>query len=174
MTLGPRDCDRTSAATDAPSTSGRPSVGVSPPTTSTSPNWMMSPGSPAIFSTFSVSSATTRYCLPPVLMTANILSSFVPWLDQPVKERAGPASCYVGFWQVFQWPEATKTRACRLQRARTARCLWRDKPARVKERGAAANYLIKTIICQTRNISPGSHVHPQAPEGKYGRHTHHT
>src|SRR6266576_1824610 len=35
---------------------------------------MISPGSPATFSTFSLSSAATRYCLPPVLMTANIFS----------------------------------------------------------------------------------------------------
>src|SRR4029077_19607441 len=36
---------------------------------------MMSPGSPAPFSTLNLSSATTRYCLPPVLMTANIFPS---------------------------------------------------------------------------------------------------
>src|SRR2546423_1249775 len=36
---------------------------------------MISPGSPATFSTFNLSSAATRYCLPPVLMTANIFPS---------------------------------------------------------------------------------------------------
>jgi hypothetical protein len=35
---------------------------------------MISPGAPATFSTFSLSSAATRYCLPPVLMTAKHFS----------------------------------------------------------------------------------------------------
>src|SRR5262245_63386871 len=73
MTLGPRPCSTTSAATEAPSTVGVPIVAGSPPTTSTSPNWTISPGSPLIFSTFRRSSAATRYCFPPVLMTANIV-----------------------------------------------------------------------------------------------------
>jgi hypothetical protein len=58
-----------------PATVGVPSVTLSPPTTSTSPNVMMVPTSPSTFSTFSLSSAATRYCLPPVLMTANISPS---------------------------------------------------------------------------------------------------
>src|SRR5215467_12014623 len=73
ITLGPRPCSSTSPATVAPATVGVPSVGVSPPTTSTSPNSTTSPGLPATFSTLSTSSAATRYCLPPVLMTANIV-----------------------------------------------------------------------------------------------------
>src|SRR5262245_33770230 len=73
ITLGPRPCSTTSAATEAPATVGVPIVAESPPTTSTSPNWTISPGSPLIFSTFSKSSAATRYCFPPVLMTANIV-----------------------------------------------------------------------------------------------------
>src|SRR2546422_832008 len=75
MTFGPRPCSRTSAATEAPEMLGAPRVTLSPPTTRTSPNWMISPGSPLTFSTLITSSATTRYCLPPVLMTANIVLS---------------------------------------------------------------------------------------------------
>ncbi len=73
MTFGPRPCSSTSAATEAPATAGAPMVTLSPPTTSTSPNWTISPGSPATLSTLITSSAATRYCLPPVRMTANIV-----------------------------------------------------------------------------------------------------
>src|SRR5262249_43326859 len=66
-------CSTPWGATEAPATVGVPSVAESPPTPSTSPNWTISPGSPLIFSTFSRSSAATRYCFPPVLMTANIV-----------------------------------------------------------------------------------------------------
>ena len=66
MTLAPRPCSRTSAATEAPAMVGTPSVTSSPPTTRTSPNWTISPGSPLTFSTLITSSAATRYCLPPV------------------------------------------------------------------------------------------------------------
>src|SRR5262249_59992723 len=44
-----------------------------PPTTKTSPNCTISPGEPLTLSTLITSSAATRYCLPPVLMTANIV-----------------------------------------------------------------------------------------------------
>src|SRR4029450_9043013 len=71
--LGPRPCSTTSAATEAPATVGAPSVVVSPPTTSTSPSWTISPAPPLIFPPLSRSSAATRYCFPPVLMTANIV-----------------------------------------------------------------------------------------------------
>src|SRR6202035_1848977 len=54
---------------------GAPSVTLSPPTTSTSPNSTISPSSPFNLATLSTSSAATRYCLPPVLKTANIFSS---------------------------------------------------------------------------------------------------
>ena len=88
---------------------------LSPPTTSTSPNWMISPGSPATFSTFNLSSAATRYCLPPVLMTANIFPSCsVPRLGRPSRVL-GAASCSVGLFECFRRPEAAKTqneRAC--------------------------------------------------------------
>src|SRR4029079_67569 len=49
-----------------------PSWGASPPTTRTSPNSTISPGWPLTLSTRMTSSAATRYCFPPVLMTANI------------------------------------------------------------------------------------------------------
>src|ERR1700693_241226 len=51
---------------------GAPSVTLSPPTTKTSPNSTISPSSPFNLATLSTSSAATRYCLPPVLKTANI------------------------------------------------------------------------------------------------------
>src|SRR6202035_4574576 len=73
MTFGPRPCSRISPATLAPATAGVPSTGVSPPTTSTSPNSTTSPGWPASLATCSTSSRATRYCLPPVLMTANLV-----------------------------------------------------------------------------------------------------
>src|SRR5579863_2020335 len=72
MILGPRPCSRTWAATVAPEIVGVPSVTLSPPTTRTSPNSTISPGSPLTVATFRTSSAATRYCLPPVLKTANI------------------------------------------------------------------------------------------------------
>src|SRR4029077_10387123 len=75
MIFGPRAWSRTSAATVAPATVGAPSVTPSPPTTKTSPNSTISPGSPLTLPTLTTSSAATRYCLPPVLTTANM---FVP------------------------------------------------------------------------------------------------
>src|SRR5215468_3871776 len=72
MTFGPRPCSTTSAATEAPATVGAPRVTASPPMRSTSSNLIVSPGWASILSTSSTSWATTRYCFPPVLMTANI------------------------------------------------------------------------------------------------------
>src|SRR5580704_3385846 len=73
MIFGPRPCWSTSAATEAPAMVGVPSVTLSPPTTRTSPNCTISPGSPLSRSILSMSWAATRYCLPPVFMTANIV-----------------------------------------------------------------------------------------------------
>src|SRR5664279_321467 len=73
MTFGPRLCCSTSAATVAPATVGAPSTGESPPTKRTSPSCTIVPTSPAILPISSTSSGTTRYCRPPVLMTANIV-----------------------------------------------------------------------------------------------------
>src|SRR5712675_2364477 len=85
ITLGPRPCSTTSAATEAPVTVGVPIVTVSPPTISTSANLIVRPASPSTFSTFNKSLAVTRYCLPPVLMTANIFLSSCsnPGLGRP-------------------------------------------------------------------------------------------
>ena len=69
---------------------GADSVTLSPPTTKTSPNSTISPGSPLILSTWSTSSAATRYCLPPVLKTANIFFSV---FDPGARIISGPASC---------------------------------------------------------------------------------
>ena len=102
-----------------PRRSGCPSVTLSPPTTSTSPNWMISPGSPAIFSTFNLSSAATRYCLPPVLMTANIFPSCsFPALGIPARLLV-QSVCLSGFGR----SEAAETQSERARRARRARCL---------------------------------------------------
>ena len=57
----------------APAMVGAPTCGLSPPSISTSPNSTMSPGSRSMPSILILSSAATRYCLPPVLMTANIV-----------------------------------------------------------------------------------------------------
>src|SRR6185295_18134226 len=59
---------------------------------------MISPGSPAIFSTLILSSAATRYCLPPVLMTANIFFLvFVSALGNPA--RLLVQSVCLRFWR---------------------------------------------------------------------------
>src|SRR6266568_3611735 len=85
MIFGPRACWRTSAATVAPATVGAPRLTLSPPTTRTSPNSTISPGSPLTLPTLSTSSAATRYCLPPVLNTANM---FVPRSKPDVRVAA--------------------------------------------------------------------------------------
>src|SRR6185369_17613135 len=93
---------------------------------------MISPGAPATFSTFSLSSAATRYCLPPVLMTANIFSLvFGPAAQGDLRGSLGPASCSVGLFEVF-------TRRRRQKRMRTGRgppraMLMAGEPGPVKE-----------------------------------------
>src|SRR5262249_52440953 len=64
---------------------------LSPPTTNTSPNCTISPGLPLTFSTLITSSAATRYCLPPVLMTANMALSSVRYGASVY----GAASCHL-------------------------------------------------------------------------------
>ena len=57
----------------APATSGLPKVTPSsPPTMSTSPKAICVAGGAVEFSTWRTSAAATLYCLPPVLITANI------------------------------------------------------------------------------------------------------
>ena len=73
---------------------GEPIVTLSPsPWASTRPISTIWPTSPATRSISSVSSAATRYCLPPVLMTANIicLSLFVRPCGLPARRESGPA-----------------------------------------------------------------------------------
>src|SRR5947209_2015963 len=119
MTFGPRPWSSTSAATEAPETVGLPNVTLSPPTTSTSPNWTISPGSPATFSTFNLSSAATRYCLPPVLMTANIFPSCSYSAAQATsKGSLGPASCSVGLFEVLATGERSDSGKNASERAR--------------------------------------------------------
>ena len=77
ITLASRVCSTTSPATLAPATVGVPTITLSPPTMSTSANSMRSPGAPLILSIVITSFSATRYCLPPVLMTANIVLSLV-------------------------------------------------------------------------------------------------
>src|SRR5215207_7722601 len=74
MTFSPRVCSTTSPATVTPSTRGAPTwVEPSFVTMRTWSNVTAAPGSPASVATVMTSLAATRYCLPPVLITANIL-----------------------------------------------------------------------------------------------------
>src|SRR5690606_34020223 len=58
----------------APAMVGAPRVTpLSPPSISTSPNFTFEPASPSSFSTTMTSPGWTRYCLPPVLITAYML-----------------------------------------------------------------------------------------------------
>ena len=85
MTFGARPCSTTSAMTLAPERSGVPSFGLlSPPATiRTSVNSTWAPASPGSFSMVTTSFGATRYCLPPVLMTAYIID----FLDLSYDER---------------------------------------------------------------------------------------
>jgi len=73
MILSSRSCAITVAVTEASATVGDPSKRLpSPPTASTSVNVTVPPASASSFSTFSTAFGVTRYCFPPVRMTANI------------------------------------------------------------------------------------------------------
>ena len=77
MTLSSRSCAITVAVTEAPATIGEPTVRLpSPPTASTSVKVTVPPASASSFSTFSTAFGVTRYCFPPVRMTANMGSNF--------------------------------------------------------------------------------------------------
>src|SRR3990167_10072772 len=72
-TLSPRPCATIVAFTEAPISKGLPTDSLSPSATiSTLSSSMALPTSPGMISTFKVSPDVTRYCLPPVLMTAYI------------------------------------------------------------------------------------------------------
>ncbi len=74
MTFGPRVCSTISPTTLAPATCGAPTRLVSPSNSaSTSSNTTCEPASPGSAMTVIFLSAATVYCLPPVLMTANIV-----------------------------------------------------------------------------------------------------
>ena len=139
--------------------SGRRASRLSPPTTRTSPNSTISPGSPLTLSTLSTSSAATRYCLPPVLKTANI---FCPRVRSRYSEQVR-----TGFLQSFllllearadrpQQPPATRRgsyggppsrcqempKPCRFARkkrlrARASRCGGVDGSVRISSSGSA-------------------------------------
>src|SRR5277367_2312705 len=76
MILAARLCSTTVALTAAPASTGAPVATSAPsPIISTSSRSMTVPGSPASFSTAMTSSLATLYCLPPVLITANMVSA---------------------------------------------------------------------------------------------------
>src|SRR5712664_3524197 len=78
-TLSPRPCDTTVAFTSAPDTSGDAvKVGAPLPTSSTSSNETAAPTSAESASTRSLAPDSTRYCLPPDLITAYIVSCGKP------------------------------------------------------------------------------------------------
>src|SRR6266404_1082487 len=73
MILSARFCSTTVALTEAPSSNGAPVATSAPsPIISTSASSTVAPGSAASFSTEMTSSLATLYCLPPVLITANM------------------------------------------------------------------------------------------------------
>src|SRR5262249_23304539 len=84
--FGERSCATIFASTFAPPTSGVPTFTPSPsPTRSTSLKVTASPTLPASFSTRSRSPCATRYCFPPVLMTAYMKSPAL--LGEPGEPR---------------------------------------------------------------------------------------
>jgi hypothetical protein len=76
----------TVAGTEASATIGEPMVRLpSTPTASTSVNVMVPPAAASSFSTFRTALGVTRYCFPPVRMTANMGPNF-PETMQPQGE----------------------------------------------------------------------------------------
>ena len=71
---------------------GVPVLGLSPPSRITPESSMISPGLPAIFSISMTSFGATRYCLPPVRMTAN-MSVIRPnsGLERPAPQAREPS-----------------------------------------------------------------------------------
>src|SRR5580692_10864997 len=95
MTLSSRSCAITVAVTEAPAITGAPSVRLpSLPTASTSVNVTVAPGSASNFSTFSTASGVTRYCFPPVRITANISAG--PFGQRPSGRQESPAAGEAG------------------------------------------------------------------------------
>src|SRR3546814_16856453 len=74
MILSPRVCSTTSPATQTPSTKGEPDLAPAPsPHIRTDSKAPTSPAPPSSFSTTITPSLATLYCLPPVLLPANIV-----------------------------------------------------------------------------------------------------
>src|SRR5580765_4454279 len=86
--LSRRPCATTLAATAAPLTVGAPTLTPSPePSRSTWSKLTAAPTSASSFSTRRVSPCATRYCLPPVMMTAYIGHSSVVILASAVQRQ---------------------------------------------------------------------------------------
>ena len=89
MILGALPCSSTSAVTWAPSTRGEPIFG-SPPSSPTMSTWskaMVSPTSPSRRSTLTTWPEATRYCFPPVRITA-YMSEHDPSAGRTTRPRA--------------------------------------------------------------------------------------
>src|SRR5512142_1617061 len=83
-----------------PFSNGLPSFTSAPwPTRSTSPNSTVAPGSASSFSTRSTPSFVTRYCLPPVAMTAYIVDESRARVERPRILLAHPAGVKRAFPQ---------------------------------------------------------------------------
>ena len=91
MTLSSRSCAITVAVTAAPATVGAPTLTpASLPSASTSVKVTVAPGSASSFSTFSTEFGVTRYCFPPVRITANIAR--IPIGSRAVRHPPRPES----------------------------------------------------------------------------------
>src|SRR3712207_6473492 len=93
MILSPRVCSSTVADTLAPGTVGAPRVRppASEPTASTSWKVTVAPVSASSLSTFSTLLGVTRYCLPPVRITAKFIVVGPEWWCQgPPSGRRAP------------------------------------------------------------------------------------
>src|SRR5580692_12722758 len=95
MILSRRSCAITVAVTAAPATVGAPSVTpASLPKANTSVKVTVAPGSASSFSTFSTAFGVTRYCFPPVRITANISAG--PFGQRPSGRQERPAAGEAG------------------------------------------------------------------------------
>ena len=127
---------------------GAPSVTSSPPTTRTSPNWTISPGSPLTFSTLITSSAATRYCLPPVRMTANIVLVLV--FDSGariVPDRLLSVGCWVSYGA-----QRAVTKGAELGSPAPRASLWRPGPELSRKQGYFGPYRRSTALPLCRSV----------------------
>src|SRR4051794_40284376 len=115
---------------------------------------MISPGWPATLPTCSLSSGTTRYCLPPVLMTANIF----PSCSYP-RLRRDPAgllvqSVYVNDFSYLAAAE-TQNERTRPEPIPHAGFLWRPRAAVSRKPPISASWL----RAAAKHFSGGSRCH---------------